>query len=167
MNVTVINAWTLAEAGEAFRRCCGSTRWAHEMERLRPFDSDEAVLEAADRIWWALEASDWREAFAAHPKIGARGATGPHHAATAGWSKAEQSGAERASAEVLENLAEMNRRYEARFGFIFIVCATGKSAEEMLGAIASRMRNEPNDEIRCAALEQAKITRIRLEKIAP
>jgi 2-oxo-4-hydroxy-4-carboxy-5-ureidoimidazoline decarboxylase len=167
MNLEAINAWPPAEAREAFRRCCGSTRWARAMEWTRPFDSEETLLETADRIWWALEASDWLEAFGAHPRIGARIATGPEHAAAAAWSKAEQSGALRASAEVLENLARMNRRYEERFGYIFIVCATGKSAEEMLEAIESRMGNEPDEEIRCAALEQARITRIRLEKIAP
>jgi 2-oxo-4-hydroxy-4-carboxy-5-ureidoimidazoline decarboxylase len=167
MNVAAINAWAPAEASEAFRRCCGSARWAREMEWARPFGSDEAVLEAADRIWWALEPGDWLEAFSAHPKIGARCGPGPEHAATAAWSKAEQSGAERAGADVLKNLADMNERYEARFGYIFIVCATGKSAEEMLAAIGSRMENEPSDEIRCAAVEQAKITRLRLEKIAP
>jgi 2-oxo-4-hydroxy-4-carboxy-5-ureidoimidazoline decarboxylase len=167
MNLAAVNAWTRAEAGEAFRRSCGSTRWAREMDWARPFDSEAAMLEAADRIWWALELTDWLEAFAAHPKIGSRGAPAPEHAATAAWSRAEQSGTEHAGADVLENLAEMNRRYETRFGYIFIVCATGKSAAEMLAAIESRLMNDPNDEIRCAALEQAKITRIRLEHIAP
>ena len=167
MNIAAINAWTQAEASEAFRRCCGSTRWSREMEELRPFDSEAAVLEAAERVWWALEASDWLEAFAAHPKIGARGGARAEHAATAAWSKAEQSGAERATGDVLEKLFLLNGRYEARFGYIFIVCATGKSAEEMLAAIESRLLHSPEDEIRWAAAEQAKITRLRLEKIAP
>jgi 2-oxo-4-hydroxy-4-carboxy-5-ureidoimidazoline decarboxylase len=167
MNLAAINAWNPAEAREAFRRCCGSTRWSCEMERSRPFDSASAVLEAAGRIWWALEPADWLEAFAAHPKIGARDAPRPEQAATAAWSKAEQSGTKRAAAGELERLAEMNRHYEARFGYIFIVCASGKSAEEMLAMLEARLVNEPDHELRCAATEQAKITGIRLEKIAP
>ena len=156
-----------AFACESLRRCCGSTRWAREMESLRPFDSEDAVFEAAERVWWALEERDWLEAFAAHPRIGARAASLPENSSTAAWSRAEQAGAERAPAEVLEQLADMNRRYEARFGFIFIVCATGKSAEEMLALLESRFANAPENELRLAAAEQAKITRIRLEKIAP
>ncbi len=167
MNLATINAWMPDEARDAFRRCCGSTRWSREMEGMRPFDSEAAMLEAAERIWWGLEPADWLEAFAAHPKIGARGGPKAEHAATAGWSKAEQSGTERAAEDVLERLAPLNGRYEATFGHIFIVCATGKSAEEMLAMIESRLLNAPDDEIQCAAGEQAKIMRLRLEKIAP
>jgi 2-oxo-4-hydroxy-4-carboxy-5-ureidoimidazoline decarboxylase len=105
--------------------------------------------------------------FASHPKIGARSASRPEHAVTANWSAAEQSGTQRAPAHVFADLAEMNRHYEARFGFIYIVCATGRSAEEMLGILKARLTNTPEDEIRCAAVEQAKITRLRLEKVAP
>ena len=167
MNLETINAWSEDEACESFGRCCGSTRWSREMAQRRPFESDAALFEAADRLWWALAPSDWLEAFAAHPKIGAREAPRPEHAATALWSAGEQSGTERAGADVLENLAELNRRYEARFGYIFIVCATGKSAEEMLAILERRLSHCPEDEIKLAAAEQAKITRIRLEKIAP
>jgi 2-oxo-4-hydroxy-4-carboxy-5-ureidoimidazoline decarboxylase len=167
MDLAAINAWAEMEAKEAFRRCCGSTRWSRAMESMRPFRSEAAMLEAAELVWWALEASDWLEAFAAHPKIGARGEARAEHAATAAWSKAEQSGTERATEDVLEKLSLLNRRYEARFGYIFIVCASGKSAEEMLAAIESRLLHSPEDEIGCAAAEQAKITRLRLERIAP
>jgi 2-oxo-4-hydroxy-4-carboxy-5-ureidoimidazoline decarboxylase len=167
MNLATINAWMPDEAREAFRRCCGSARWCRALEGMRPFDSEAAMLEAAERIWWGLEPADWLEAFAAHPKIGARGGPRAEHVLTAAWSKAEQSGTERAPEDVLERLALLNGRYEARFGYIFIVCATGKSAEEMLAMIESRLVNSPDDEIRCAAGEQAKITRLRLEKIAP
>ncbi len=139
MNIAAINAWTKAEADEAFRRCCGSTRWSREMERLRPFDSEAAVLEAAERIWWALAPTDWLEAFAAHPKIGARGAARAEHAATVAWSKAEQSGTAARDRRRARELSLLNGRYEARFGYIFIVCATGKSADEMLDVIESRL----------------------------
>jgi 2-oxo-4-hydroxy-4-carboxy-5-ureidoimidazoline decarboxylase len=167
MIVETVNAWTDAEACESFCRCCGSARWAFEMAQRRPFESDEALFAAAERLWWELPPSDWLEAFASHPKIGAREAPRPEHAATARWSAGEQSGTERAGANVLEDLAELNRLYEARFGFIFIVCATGKSAEEMLAILKQRLSHCPEDEIKLAAAEQAKITRLRLEKLAP
>ena len=134
---------------------------------MRPFESEAALLDAADRLWWDLASSDWLEAFASHPKIGDREPPRPENAATAEWSAREQSGTERAPATVLADLAEMNRHYEARFGFIYIVCATGRSAEELLAILKARLTNTPEDEIQCAAAEQAKITRLRLEKIAP
>ena len=165
MNLETINAWNEAEACESFGRCCGSTRWSREMARLRPFESEAAVYEAADRLWWALDPSDWLEAFASHPKIGAREAPRPEHAATAAWSAGEQSGTERAGADVLEDLAELNRRYESQFGYIFIVCATGKSAAEMRGLLEARLANDPGRELAIAAGEQARITHLRLEKL--
>ena len=166
MNLATINAWPLAQARESFHRCCGSTRWSQEMARLRPFESEAVLFEAADRVWWELDASDWLEAFAAHPKIGAREAPRPEHAATAAWSAGEQAGTAQTPAEVLRALEQANRRYEARFGHIFIVCASGQSAEEMLAILERRLSHSPVDEIKLAAAEQAKITRIRLEKVA-
>ncbi len=107
MNVTTINDWNVYEAREAFRRCCGSTRWVEGMEWLRPFESEAVVLGTADRIWWALEPTDWLEAFAAHPEIGTRETPPVSQASTAAWSKAEQSGTERAPRSVLATLAEL------------------------------------------------------------
>jgi 2-oxo-4-hydroxy-4-carboxy-5-ureidoimidazoline decarboxylase len=167
MNLARINAWDADEAIAAFRRCCGSTRWAERMARLRPFDSETSLLEAAERTWWELEPADWLEAFAAHPMIGGREAPRAKFAATAAWSAREQAGVAGAPEEVLGALAECNARYRERFGYIFIVCATGKTAEEMLALIRERLANEPGRELPIAAAEQAKITRIRLEKIAP
>ncbi len=167
MNLETINAWTVAQASESFRRCCGSSRWYQAMARLRPFESEGALYQAADRIWRELGPSDWLEAFASHPKIGAREAPRPEHAATADWSANEQAGAAPAQADVLQALEQANREYEARFGHIFIVCATGKSAEEMLAILERRLSHSPEDEIKLAAAEQAKITKIRLEKLAP
>jgi 2-oxo-4-hydroxy-4-carboxy-5-ureidoimidazoline decarboxylase len=167
MDIALINSWDEAEATALFHRCCGSSRWSREMAQQRPFLSEAALLEAADRIWWGLAAADWLEAFAAHPKIGARGPMKPPHAGTAAWSAGEQSGTASAAAEVLRALADANHQYETRFGYIFIVCATGKSADEMLTILKRRLSHSPDDEIKLAAAEQAKITRIRLEKIAP
>ena len=167
MNLAAINAWTDDEAIAAFRRCCGSTRWAERMAALRPFDSEAAVFEAAERTWWGLDPADWLEAFAAHPRIGDLDALRAKFAATAAWSAVEQAGVDGASEDVLQALADDNARYHERFGYIFIVCATGKTAEEMLALLRERLANDADIEIRVAAAEQAKITRIRLEKIAP
>jgi 2-oxo-4-hydroxy-4-carboxy-5-ureidoimidazoline decarboxylase len=167
MNLSQINAWTDDQANEEFRRCCGSSRWSREMARLRPFDTDAALLAAAERVWWGLSAADWLEAFAAHPRIGDRNALAAKFAATAAWSAREQAGVEGAAADVLEELADENNRYVERFGYLFIVCATGKTAEQMLAMLRQRLSNDPGIEIKIAAAEQAKITRIRLERIAP
>ncbi len=115
----------------------------------------------------ALAPADWLEAFAAHPKIGDRDALRAKFAATAAWSAIEQAGVDGAPEEVLDALADANDRYHERFGYIFIVCATGKTAEEMLALIRERLSNDPEVELRTAAAEQAKIARIRLEKLAP
>jgi 2-oxo-4-hydroxy-4-carboxy-5-ureidoimidazoline decarboxylase len=167
VNLAQINAWTEDEAIAAFRRCCGSTRWFERMARLRPFESEASLFEAAERAWWALASADWLEAFAAHPKIGDRDAMRAKFAATAAWSASEQAGVVGAPEDVLDALADANDRYHERFGYIFIVCATGKTAEEMLALIRERLSNDPEVEIQTAAAEQAKITRIRLEKITP
>ncbi len=119
------------------------------------------------RIWWRLSKADWLEAFAAHPRIGDIDALRARFAPTAAWASREQAGVLGASGDVLNELAIGNRRYEARFGYIFIVCATGKTAEEMLALLGQRLSNDPDVEIKIAAAEQMKITRIRLERIAP
>ena len=167
MNLATINGWTEDDAIASFRRCCGATRWSEQMARLRPFESEAAVFETAERIWWALDPADWLEAFAAHPRIGDRDAMRAKLAATAAWSAREQSGVDGASEDVLQALAEENAQYHERFGYIFIVCATGKTAAEMLALLRERLSNEPSRELEVAATEQAKITRLRLEKLAP
>ncbi|HSK73930.1 MAG TPA: 2-oxo-4-hydroxy-4-carboxy-5-ureidoimidazoline decarboxylase, partial [Pyrinomonadaceae bacterium] len=124
-----------------------------------------ALLEKAEQVWLGLEHKDWLEAFAAHPKIGERKAAPKQPAKSAEWSQDEQSGTQSAARSALEELAEANRLYEERFGFIFIVCATGKSAEEMLEICRERLNNETEAEIHIAAGEQRKITEIRLKKL--
>jgi 2-oxo-4-hydroxy-4-carboxy-5-ureidoimidazoline decarboxylase len=167
MNLSTINGWPEDEATAAFQRCCGSSRWSERMARLRPFTSEEALLDAAERTWWELDRADWLEAFAAHPRIADREALRAKFAATAAWSAREQAGAEGAPEGILQALADGNQQYYDRFGYIFIVCATGKTAEEMLALLRERLTNDPDREIRVAAAEQAKIARIRLEKLAP
>jgi OHCU decarboxylase len=151
------------------------------MEGARPFRSADDLAAAADRIWHSLSKDDWLEAFAAHPKIGSPGVvagTGfnlhppqptnlppPNSDRSRAWSRHEQAGTKGASPETLANLADANRDYEERFGHIFIVCASGRNAGEMLALLESRLHNEPQRELEIAAEEQRKITRLRLEKL--
>lgn len=160
-----LNEGPAADRRAELLRCCGSSRWAEAMTARRPFRDREALLAAADEVWWGLGESDWREAFGHHPKIGDAAALRTRFASTRQWAAGEQAGAENATEETLVALADGNRAYEERFGYIFIVCATGKTAEEMLALLRARLPNDPKDELRVAALEQARITRIRLEKL--
>lgn len=154
-----------AEAAEAMvKRCCGATRWGREVVAARPYSSADALYRMADEAWWKLEEKDWQEAFACHPAIGSRDA-GKQDARASGWSAQEQAGTRGATPAVTEALAQYNQQYRDRFGYTYIVCATGKSADEMLDIVKARLGNEPAREVRVAAEEQSKITRLRLEKM--
>jgi 2-oxo-4-hydroxy-4-carboxy-5-ureidoimidazoline decarboxylase len=152
-----INSVDPDRARELLRGCCGARRWVEGMVARRPFGGRDALLTSAREVWHALPADDWREAFAHHPQIGDREAL-----ARRGFSAREQAGVDAAPQDVLTALAEGNREYQEKFGYIFIVCATGKSAEEMLAILRERLQNGPDDEIRIAADEQARITGLRL-----
>jgi 2-oxo-4-hydroxy-4-carboxy-5-ureidoimidazoline decarboxylase len=152
-----VNALPAAEAEAVLRGCCGSAEWVRRMMARRPFGSEAAALEAADRIWVSLFPVDWREAFSTHPRIGDRSARGQ--------AAAEQAGAGNAPEAVRDALEEANRAYEERFGYIFIVCAAGKSAEAMLDLCRRRLDNDPVAELAVSAEEQRKITRLRMEKL--
>lgn len=154
------------ETAEAeFTNCCGSQTWARMMTEARPFAGVAALINQAEQIWLNLDAQDRLEAFAAHPKIGAKKAASTQSAQSAEWSHTEQSGTQTAADSLRDELDEANRLYEEKFGFIFIVCATGKSAEEMLDLCRRRVCNDADSEIRIAADEQKKITEIRLKKL--
>jgi 2-oxo-4-hydroxy-4-carboxy-5-ureidoimidazoline decarboxylase len=157
-----IDAAAADDARRLLSRACGATRWIERMAERRPFGSRDALLAAAREAWAALDERDWREAFSHHPKIGDRTALAARFPATHEWSAREQAGVAAASDAVLDALAEANRRYEARFGYIFIICATGLSAAQMLEALATRLNNPPEQEIRIAAAEQLTITELRL-----
>ncbi|HMA40977.1 MAG TPA: 2-oxo-4-hydroxy-4-carboxy-5-ureidoimidazoline decarboxylase [Gemmatimonadales bacterium] len=152
-----MNALPVPDAEAALRRCCGSRRWVERILAGLPYASDAALLEAAEREWWALERADWLEAFAAHPRIGERGVDA--------WSRREQSGVDDAAAEVRRALEQGNRDYEARFGHVYLVCATGRGAADLLADLRRRLGGDPEQELRIAAGEQAKITALRLEKL--
>lgn len=160
-----INTLSIEEAQAEFRRCCGASLWAARMSSARPFHSEEELTTACEAIWPDLSREQWLEAFDRHPRIGDREALRAKYSSPASWEAGEQSGARHASEEVLEGLERGNREYEARFGYIFIVCATGKSAEEMLALLQSRLPNDPDKELAIAAEEQKKITRLRLRKL--
>jgi 2-oxo-4-hydroxy-4-carboxy-5-ureidoimidazoline decarboxylase len=151
-----------AEARQLLKMCCGSSRWVGRMMARRPFATERGALAAARDEWFALDREDWLEAFGHHPRIGDRDALKHRFASTRTLSKGEQSGVSAASEEVLSRLFEGNRRYEDRFGYIFIVCATGKSAEEMLALLEARLKNDADTEIRIAAEEHARICELRL-----
>ena len=160
-----LNSLPAEKARAELVKCCGSKRWASALAEKRPFANLAELFAAADRIWWSLGRRDCLEAFRAHPKIGAKKATTARSIEARRWSAEEQSGTSCASPETIVALAQANRDYERRFGFIFIVCATGKSVEEMLGILKERLQNDPETELRIAAEEQRKITRLRLEKL--
>ena len=150
---------------EELKKCCGSTAWVQRMLPFIPADDMVELLEDAEEEWWKCSQSDWKEAFAHHPKIGDTDSLRKKFASTATWASGEQSGLSNASEETIRALAAANKLYEERFGFIFIVCATGKSAEEMLALLNQRLQNEPDEEIVIAADEQNKITKLRIEKL--
>jgi 2-oxo-4-hydroxy-4-carboxy-5-ureidoimidazoline decarboxylase len=150
------------EARAMLFRACGSPRWVERMLARRPFGRDAKLLSVARIEWFGLTESDWLEAFSHHPRIGDRASLEARFPATHTLSSMEQSGVDGAAADVLTALAKANASYVERFGFIFIVCATGKSAAEMLQLLQSRLSNDRATELRIAAEEQAKITGLRL-----
>ena len=164
-SINRLNELSADNAAAEFLKCCGSTRWSQAMTAIRPFKSIDDLLAKADSVWWSLDQEDWLEAFRAHPKIGEQKAATVQSEQAQGWSAQEQSAASGAATEVMRALAEGNREYEQRFGFIYIVCATGKSSEELLKILNARLKNDAETELRNAAEEQRKITRLRLEKL--
>jgi 2-oxo-4-hydroxy-4-carboxy-5-ureidoimidazoline decarboxylase len=160
-----LNALPAKEAASQLRACCGASRWVEAMLARRPFESVDALLAAADEAWRATEPKDRDEAFAHHPRIGERRPAAPVSATARAWSAREQGTAAGADAAARAALAEANEAYERRFGRIYIVCAAGRSAEEMLADLTVRMQNDPDQEAVVAAEEQRKITRLRLESL--
>lgn len=163
--VAAFDALSPYEASVLLETCCGASAWVEGMTLRRPFGTLHVLLHTAEELWWSLTPDDWREAFDHHPRIGEQSAAAPQSAQAQGWSADEQRGATSAGEDVRRELAEGNREYERRFGHIYLVCATGKSAEEMLALLRTRLTNDPAAELRVAAGEQAKITRLRLEKM--
>ena len=160
MTIGDLNVLSRSRAAAEFLKCCGSARWASGMSASRPFDSLPQMQGRSDEIWASLSKTDWLEAFAVHPRIG-----GQMPGSRSRWAAEEQSGAASADEESKARLAALNDLYTRRFGYIFIVCATGKSAAEMLDLLEARLSNGPNAELLNAAEEQRKITNLRLAKL--
>jgi len=162
----VLEEWNKVDensATDAMLACCGARRWAAGMVALRPIANVAALSEAADSVWASMGELDWLEAFACHPRIGERKGA-PATLQSTAWSEQEQSGTGGASSSVLRELAEGNALYEQRFGFTYIVCATGKSADEMLAILKRRLARDRMAELKEAAEQQRQIMQIRLGK---
>ncbi|MDE0587599.1 MAG: 2-oxo-4-hydroxy-4-carboxy-5-ureidoimidazoline decarboxylase [Candidatus Marinimicrobia bacterium] len=165
MTIEALNALTPSEANEQFKLCCGASNWVEKMNQNRPFHDKNEVYQQAESIWFSLSSEDWLEAFTHHPKIGDIDSLRKKFHNTKSISKNEQSGVNDVEKSTLNNLAKSNQLYEDKFGFIFIVCATGKSADEMLALIKMRLNKNAETEMQNAAKEQNKITQLRLEKL--
>jgi OHCU decarboxylase len=164
--VSALEEWNRLDAAEAqtsLLACCGSRAFASAVVASRPYPNLDALLAKADAIWWSLPEADWREAFACHPRIGESHANAS--ARFSAWSSQEQSTARAAAEPVLDAIARRNREYEARHGFIYIVCANGRTAEELLAVLDSRLENPTGAELREAAEQQRQITHIRMRKL--
>jgi OHCU decarboxylase len=160
-----LNSLARDEAEAELLKCCGSTVWARGVAARRPFESADELLRAADDVWSNLSDDDWREAFSHHPKIGERKASAGQSEQEQSWSRQEQSGASGADESARERLGRLNREYQQKFGYIFIVCAAGQSATEILASLEARIGNDAASEIKNAAEEQRRITRLRLLKL--
>jgi allantoicase len=160
-----LNQLQPSQAIKGLLDCCGSRKWAAAMAESRPFATGKELLAAADKIWEELKENDWLEAFHHHPPIGGRRAKAKQSSKASGWSSKEQSLVKTALPGVLAALAEENRTYAKKFGYVFLICAAGKTSDEILISLRQRLSNLPEAELRAAAEEQRKITRLRLEKL--
>ena len=163
MTLQELNGLDQAALRKVLQDSCGSRVWVEKMMTVFPVATRETLLDEAHRVWHACGKRDWLEAFVQHPRIGDLESLKKKYAGTG--ASMEQAGALEASLLILEALAEGNHVYEERFGYIFIVCATGKTAEEMLRLLRERIDHDPDKEIYVAMEEQEKITRLRLEKL--
>jgi len=165
MSLTKLNALTTQQAKQQLEHCCTAPRWIEGMLATMPFKSNEHLFESAQNIWEQLAESDYLAAFEGHPQIGDLSTLSKKYAATAQKAGHEQSGMSKADESTLTKMIALNNDYLNKFGFIFIVCATGKTAQQMLELIELRINNDRNTELLIAAGEQAKITKIRLETL--
>jgi 2-oxo-4-hydroxy-4-carboxy-5-ureidoimidazoline decarboxylase len=152
------------EAATEILSCCGSHAWAARLVAMRPFADQQSLFAAADHCWQSLPEADWLEAFRSHPRIGEKHAEKKTTAASAAWSRSEQSQMNDADAAILLRMREGHREYEERFGRIFIVCASGKQPAEMLRILEHRLTNDPARELLESAAQQQQIMQLRLRK---
>lgn len=162
---THLNHVPQSQAAALLLGCCGAPRWAERLAAARPFEDLSALLRQADRVWWSLEPSDWLTAFTAHPRIGGRKAEADTGARAATWSAQEQAGVHAETEAVRARLAAANDEYFTRFGFAYLVCATGKTGAQLLASLEHRLTATRDEELQTAAEEQAAIFRIRLTRL--
>lgn len=165
MTIAEFDHLEIKKKKELLHSCCGSDAWVKSMLTIFPVNDLIDLLEYAEEKWYECNAAEWLEAFHAHPKIGEHPQKNEEFAKIAFWTSAGQSGMREASTSVIDELAIANEDYEENFGYIFIVFATGKSAEEMLEILKQRLNNNPHDELIIAAAEQNRITQLRLQKL--
>lgn len=158
------NRLSAKEAAEEISHCCGAVAWARELVKRRPFANESSLIAASEEIWLCLNANDWMEAFSKHPRIGERKAPEAASTKSASWSAQEQQNVAAATGALQLALTKGNREYEEKFGRVFIVCATGKSASVILEILHRRLQNDATKELQEAAQEQNKITNLRLKK---
>jgi len=163
----VLARWNTLDPDSAAREvlsCCGSRAWARILAAARPIADETSLIAHSNAIWRALPQEDWQEAFDSHPRIGEQKPQSHATAESLRWSAEEQRTISRANDFTKHDLAEANRRYEQKFGRIFLICAAGKSSAEVLAALASRMNNDAATELREAAEQQRQITELRLRR---
>lgn len=165
MTLHEFNTLPKEKLSETLYTCCGSNTWVKKMLTLFPMEDLVELLEDAEEKWYECSEKDWLEAFKQHPKIGDTKSLQQKFASTAHLAVHEQSGVSNATNDIVQQLQTKNEEYEKKFGYIFIVCATGKSAEEILTILQTRLANSKETEIKMAADEQNKITKLRLENL--
>ena len=167
MTITIVEFDAMPDAEAAFKlaACCGSSAWVSRMLERRPFRSREHLYNEADEVAGTLDDADWLEAFSHHPRIGQRRSNAVVSSTAESWSTGEQSAISHADTSVRAAIADANARYEEQFHFIFIISASGRTADAILSELRHRLDNTREAEIRVAATEQQKITRLRLEKL--
>lgn len=165
VSLAAFNTMPAEQASTMLLHCCGSRKWAQAMAAKRPFDSLPHLIRDAEAAWFALEPTDWLEAFAHHPRIGERNLDEAKFGATAQVAAREQSGMAAASQAIRDEFAALNAQYEYKFGHVFLICSSGKSAEFMLAQLKTRLVSEPATELQNAAKEQSMITRLRIERM--
>jgi 2-oxo-4-hydroxy-4-carboxy-5-ureidoimidazoline decarboxylase len=165
MTLHELNTLPKQQLIQELTKCCGSSAWVNKMLPFFPADDLVELLEDAEEQWFKCSEEDWKQAFAQHPKIGDLESLQMKSASTTEWASGEQAGLISASPQIIGELAEANKKYEEKFGYIFLICATGKSANEMLAMLQNRLQNSPEVEIEIAGDEQNRITKLRIEKL--
>ena len=165
MTIAEFDHLDTAQKRTLLMQCCGSATWANKIIAALPAEDLIDLLEIAEEQWYACTKEDWLEAFTHHPKIGDLSSLKEKFKETAHWAAGEQASVKQATESTLKELAEGNKAYEEKFGFIFIINATGKSAGDMLASLTTRLKNNAEEEVKIAMEEQLKITKQRLEKL--